>query len=138
MAGEAHCVFVIQMQRDLAVGLGDEAIAFGAQIVADCFEAIEFAVYDQVQVAARMSNRLIAVAQADNAQPHMAKRGQTIGGEPVGDAIGAAMRDGGKRLRQSFGGEPWSRQLRCNQPAHRLSPPESRDVLAQPVSTAIG
>ena len=66
MIGEGKPVFVIKVQRDLAVGLGDETVAFGAQILADRSVAIEFAVDDEVKIAARMSHRLVAVIQADD------------------------------------------------------------------------
>ena len=72
MLREVHPVFVVQVQGNLAVGLGTEPIAFAAQVVANGLETIEFAVDHQLEVAALVSDRLIAVVETDNAQPDMA------------------------------------------------------------------
>ena len=61
------------MQRDLAVGVGLEDAALGAQALADRLVAVELAVDDELDLAARVRHRLIAVAEADDREPGMAE-----------------------------------------------------------------
>ena len=55
-----RALFLIQMQRDLAVGLCREAMAAFLEIAANALEVVELAVVDDVKPAVFVRDRLVA------------------------------------------------------------------------------
>ena len=91
MLDKSGAVPVIEMECNLAVGLGGKTVALFAQRVPDRLVPIEFAIDDNIEIAAAMAERLIAVFEPDNAQADVAQRGQPVIRKPGGAAIRPAM-----------------------------------------------
>jgi hypothetical protein len=88
VASEVHPLAEVQVQRDLAVGVGLERAALGTQAFADGLVAVELAVDDELDVAAGVRHRLGTVAETDDREAGMAEEPAAVGGNPLAHRVG--------------------------------------------------
>jgi hypothetical protein len=95
---EVASVPAVQVQRDLAVALGLEAISLRDQPVADGAIAVELPVDDQGQIAAGADDGLPAIVEPDDGQSGVPEHRAPIRGSPLTSPVWAAM---GKRVERA-------------------------------------
>jgi hypothetical protein len=104
-AGRAE-VFV-EVQGDLAVGAGAEAVAPGFEFALRALEVVEFAVDDDPQPLVLAGDRLIAGRQVDDAEPGVAQPDPAVFAEPgplsVRPAVGESAGRPSQRASASIG-----------------------------------
>ena len=81
----------IEMQSDLAVGSGAQAVTRLFEFALDRFIAVEFAVDDDPGLFVLAGDRLISGCEIDDAEPRVAEGNAAVGRNPVALPIGAAM-----------------------------------------------
>src|SRR4029453_16182833 len=91
VATEVHPLAQVQVQGDLAVRVGCEDAALGAQALADGPVAVELAVDDQPDVAAGVRHRLGTVVEADDREARMAEEPAAVGGDPLAHRVRTAV-----------------------------------------------
>ena len=103
VAPQVHALAQVEVQRDLAVGFGLERAALCAQAIADRAVAVELAVHDDLDVAGRVGDRLVAVIQADDREARVAEEPAPVGRDPAADGVRAAVMERLERAVEALG-----------------------------------
>ena len=99
-AGRAEVL--IEVQSDLAVGAGAEAVATALEVALYAFEVVELAVDDDPQALVLAGDRLLAGGQVDDAESGMAQPDPPIAGDPGPLSIRPAVGELEGRLLQGW------------------------------------
>ena len=84
-------IFLVQVERDFAVGARAKPVAALFEFAALSLEIIKLTVHDDVDPPVLAGDRLIARGKIDDAEPRMAKPDPVVAGNPDAMAVGAAM-----------------------------------------------
>jgi len=84
-------VVLVQVERDLAVGLGPEPVPAVLQCPADALEVVELAVHHDVDGLILVGDRLVAGHEIDDREPGVTEGDPAVGGHPVAAPVGAAV-----------------------------------------------
>ena len=117
----AGAVFLVEVERDLTVGAGAEAVPLRLELGSDALEVVELAVDDDVEPPVLARDRLVAVGVVDHQEP-MAQGDPAARRNPGALRVRPTMpqRTGGAAHRPRVDG-PVVGQNRCN--AAHLRPP---------------
>ena len=88
-AGRAEVL--VEVQGDLAVGAGAEAVASALEVALHALEVVELAVDDDPQALVLAGDRLIAGGQVDDAEPGMAQPDPPVRRDPRPLSVRPAM-----------------------------------------------
>ena len=83
MLHKIEAMLVVEMQGDFAIGFSNEVVALLAQTLTDRFVTIELAINNQFKITACVADRLCAIVEANDTEPHMAQRSAAVRREPV-------------------------------------------------------
>ena len=119
-AGRAEVL--VEVQGDLAVGAGAEAVAPAFEVALDALEVVELAVDDDLQRLVLAGDRLIAGRQVDDAEPGMAQPDPTIVGEPRPLSVRSAVGESERRSLQGVGRNRLPRRIHRHDPTHAAPP----------------
>jgi hypothetical protein len=133
---EAHPFAEIEVQRDLAVGVGRERAALRAQALADRAVAVELAIDDDLHVARRVRDRLVAVVEADDREARVAQEPAPVGRDPAADRVGPAVVEGFERAVEALRIQGVAEQPGCETAHGRASSP-GRAVVRQPCAVCL-
>jgi glycosyltransferase involved in cell wall biosynthesis len=111
---------LVQVDQDLAVGAGAEAVAAPLQLGADRLEAVELAVDDDLDRAVLVRDRLITGLEIDDGEPRVCQAGAAIRRDPAPPPVGAAVVEDGHGGFQAFGRHRLARRHHGHEPAHRI------------------
>ena len=81
----------VEMQRDLAVGAGAQAVACALRVPAGWLVTVELAVDDDVRAFVLAGDRLVAGGEIDDAEPRVTESNAAVWADPVALPIGTAM-----------------------------------------------
>jgi hypothetical protein len=88
---------LVQVQRDLAVGIGDEVPALRREFRTNRSVPVQLAVDHTVHVAGLVDQRLVAVRQPDDAEAYVPEHRVAVLREPPRGVIGTPMCDAPQR-----------------------------------------
>ena len=119
-AGRAEVL--VEVQGDLAVGAGAEAVAPALEVALHALEVVELAVDDDPQALVLAGDRLIAGRQVDDAEPGVAQPDPPIAGDPRPLSVRPAVGESEGRLLQGGGRDRSPRRVHRHNPTHAEPP----------------
>ena len=119
-AGRAEVL--IEVQSDLAIGAGAEAVASALEVLLYALEVVELAIDDDPQALVLAGDRLLAGGQVDDAESGMAEPDPPIAGDPRPLSIRPAVGEPEGRLLQGGGRDRSPRRVHRRNPAHGEPP----------------
>jgi hypothetical protein len=143
VAQAGSALVFIEVQGDLAIGAGAEAVAPAFEVALRALKVVELAVDDDLERLILAGDRLIAGRQVDDAELGMAQPDPTILGEPRPLSVRPPVGESEGRSLQSVGPNRLPRRLHCYDTTHTVSPflemrPDAELLLPEPARDVEG
>jgi len=130
-------VILEQVERDLAVGSGPEAVASSLELALDRLVAVELPVDDDPRLLVLAHDRLVAGREVDDAEARMTEPDASVVGHPLAPAVGPSVTKGAGGARQRLGINGLRSREDSDDSTH-VSPPCSPGRTRGYASTTVG